>query len=68
MRRPWTIGFVAAFCTTVAFIPQLLVVVGQESPGTFLLFSGGVFLWLIYGIYSGSRPVIASNRQRSDCR
>jgi MtN3 and saliva related transmembrane protein len=60
------IGFVAAFCTTVAFIPQLVRVLklrsAQEiSLGTFLLFSGGVFLWLIYGIYSGSRPVIASN-------
>jgi MtN3 and saliva related transmembrane protein len=29
--------------------------------GTFLLFSVGVFLWLLYGIYSGSKPVIASN-------
>ena len=60
------IGFVAAFCTTVAFIPQLARVLKLRSAreislGTFLLFSGGVFLWLIYGIYSGSRPVIASN-------
>ncbi len=28
---------------------------------TFLLFSLGVFLWLLYGLYTGSRPVIASN-------
>jgi MtN3 and saliva related transmembrane protein len=25
------------------------------------MFSVGVFLWLLYGIYTGSRPVIASN-------
>jgi MtN3 and saliva related transmembrane protein len=60
------IGFVAAFCTTTAFIPQLLRVLRLRSArdislGTFLLFSIGVFLWLVYGICSGSKPVIASN-------
>jgi MtN3 and saliva related transmembrane protein len=60
------IGFVAAFCTTVAFVPQLVRVLKLRSArdislGTFLLFSIGVFLWLLYGIYTGSRPVIASN-------
>jgi MtN3 and saliva related transmembrane protein len=60
------IGFAAALCTTVAFVPQLLRVLKLRSArdislGTFLLFSVGVFLWLLYGIYTGSRPVIASN-------
>ena len=60
------IGFVAAFCTTAAFVPQLLRVVKLRSAreislGTFLLFSVGVALWLLYGIYTGSKPVIASN-------
>jgi MtN3 and saliva related transmembrane protein len=60
------IGFVAAFCTTAAFVPQLLRVMKLRSAreislGTFLLFSVGVFLWLVYGIYSGSKPVILSN-------
>jgi MtN3 and saliva related transmembrane protein len=60
------IGFAAAFCTTVAFVPQLVRVLKLRSAreislGTFLLFSVGVFLWLLYGIYSGSKPVIASN-------
>ena len=46
------IGFVAAFCTTVAFVPQLLRVIRLRSArdislGTFLLFSVGVFLWLL---------------------
>jgi MtN3 and saliva related transmembrane protein len=40
------VGFVAAFCTTTAFVPQLLRVVKlrsarEISPGTFLLFSQG---------------------------
>ncbi|HEY5055569.1 MAG TPA: SemiSWEET transporter [Acidobacteriaceae bacterium] len=60
------LGFIAAFCTTIAFIPQLVRVVRRRSAKdvslpTFLLFSIGVSLWLIYGIDIGSRPVIASN-------
>ena len=60
------VGFVAAFCTTAAFVPQLMRVLRLRSAReislpTFLLFSVGVFLWLLYGIYTGSRPVIASN-------
>ena len=60
------LGFVAAFCTTAAFVPQLVRVVRLRSARdislpTFLLFSVGVFLWLLYGLYIGSKPVIASN-------
>ncbi len=60
------IGFAAAFCTTVAFVPQLVRVVRLRSARdislpTFLMFSVGVLLWLLYGLYTGSRPVIASN-------
>ena len=60
------LGFAAAFCTTAAFVPQLVRVLKLRSAReislpTFLLFSAGVFLWLLYGIYTGSRPVIASN-------
>jgi MtN3 and saliva related transmembrane protein len=61
----WT-GFAGAFCTTAAFVPQLIRVLRLKSARdislpTFLLFSVGVFLWLLYGIYTGSKPVIASN-------
>lgn len=60
------IGFAAAFCTTAAFVPQLVRVLKLKSAheislGTFLLFSIGVFLWLIYGLHVGSKPIIASN-------
>jgi MtN3 and saliva related transmembrane protein len=60
------IGFAAAFCTTTAFVPQLVRVLRLKSARdislpTFLLFSVGVFLWLLYGLYTGSKPVIASN-------
>jgi MtN3 and saliva related transmembrane protein len=61
-----TLGFLAAFCTTAAFVPQLIRVLRLRSARdislpTFLMFSVGVFLWLLYGIYTGSKPVIASN-------
>jgi MtN3 and saliva related transmembrane protein len=60
------LGFAAAFCTTAAFVPQLVRVLRFRSARdislpTFLLFSVGVFLWLLYGLYTGSKPVIASN-------
>jgi MtN3 and saliva related transmembrane protein len=60
------VGFAAAFLTTTAFVPQLLRVIRLRSArdislGTFSLFSLGVLLWLIYGLYTGSGPVIASN-------
>jgi MtN3 and saliva related transmembrane protein len=60
------LGFAAAFCTTAAFVPQLVRVLRLRSAReislpTFLLFSIGVFLWLLYGLSIGSKPVIASN-------
>jgi MtN3 and saliva related transmembrane protein len=60
------LGFIAAFCTTAAFVPQLARVVRRRSARdislpTFLMFSIGVLLWLIYGLDTHSRPVIASN-------
>ncbi len=60
------VGFLAAFCTTVSFVPQLIRVLKLRSArdislGMFSLFSFGVLLWLIYGLWIGSKPVIASN-------
>ncbi len=60
------IGFVAALCTTAAYVPQLVRIVRLRSARdislpTFLMMCVGVFLWLLYGLYTGSKPVIASN-------
>ena len=60
------IGTVAAICTTVAFVPQLVRVWRRKSAadislGMFLLLSLGVLLWFIYGIRIGSRPVMEAN-------
>ena len=60
------IGSAAAFCTTASFLPQLIRVWRRKSASDislimFLLFNTGLVLWLVYGIYIGSFPVIAAN-------
>ncbi len=60
------IGTVAAFCTTISFVPQLVRVWHRKSAadislGMFLFFSLGVRLWLLYGIRISSRPGIEAN-------
>jgi MtN3 and saliva related transmembrane protein len=60
------IGFGAAFCTTVAFLPQVIKTWTTRSTkdvslGMFLIFSTGTLLWLIYGLLIGDVPLIAAN-------
>ena len=60
------IGLVAAVCTTISFVPQLIRVwrlrsAREISLSMFLVFSLGTFLWLLYGIFIRSLPVILAN-------
>ena len=60
------IGYVAATCTTISFLPQLIRVVRLRSArdislGMFSIFSTGTALWLTYGLLSHSKPVAAAN-------
>lgn len=60
------IGLVAGTFTTISFFPQLIRVCKTRSTRDislwmFLLFTIGVLLWLIYGIYLLQWPVILSN-------
>ena len=60
------IGLIAAVCTTVAFVPQLIRVwqlrsAREISLTMFLIFSLGTFLWLLYGIFIRSVPVALAN-------
>ncbi len=60
------IGFVAATCTTISFLPQLIRVLKLRSArdislGMFSIFSFGTVLWLAYGILSHSLPVAIAN-------
>jgi len=60
------IGFFAAFCTTIAFLPQAIKVYKTKSTKDislymFLIFTLGVLSWLIYGIAISDLPIILAN-------
>jgi MtN3 and saliva related transmembrane protein len=60
------IGMLAAVCTTVSFVPQLIRVwrlrsAREISLTMFLVFSLGTVLWLVYGIAIRSVPVMLAN-------
>jgi MtN3 and saliva related transmembrane protein len=60
------IGSTAACCTTISFVPQLIRVwklksAREISLTMFSVFSAGVFLWLVYGIFIRSFPIILAN-------
>ena len=60
------IGFFAAFCTTIAFLPQALKVYKSKSTKDislymFIIFTIGVFSWLVYGIIISDLPIILAN-------
>jgi len=60
------LGLLAAFCTTAAYLPQVLKTwrtrsTADISLGMFLLMVSGLVLWLAYGIILADLPLIASN-------
>ena len=60
------IGFFAAICTTIAFLPQALKVWKTKSTNDisllmFIIFTIGVASWLIYGIIISDLPIILAN-------
>jgi len=66
MNLTITIGYLAAFGTTVSFLPQAIKTIQTKntsgiSLAMYSLFTAGTLLWLIYGIMSGSLPVAVAN-------
>ncbi|WP_069131172.1 SemiSWEET transporter [Rhodohalobacter halophilus] len=60
------IGLAAGFCTTVAFLPQVIKTWKSKSAkdlslGMYSIFCTGVLLWLIYGILISDLPIILAN-------
>lgn len=60
------LGLLAALFTTVSFVPQVYKIGKTKSADgvsltMFLIFFSGIALWLIYGIYLGSWPMILAN-------
>ena len=60
------IGFFAAFCTTISFLPQAIKVYQSKSTKDislymFLIFTIGTFCWLVYGLVISSVPIMLAN-------
>lgn len=60
------IGSVAGICTTICLVPQVLKVrktrrTEDLSLLMYVVFVIGIFLWLIYGLFINSTPIIAAN-------
>jgi MtN3 and saliva related transmembrane protein len=64
----WTevLGYIAAFLTTVSFIPQAYRIYQTKdtqaiSLSMFLIFNLGLVCWLIFGMIINSMPIIVAN-------
>ena len=60
------LGFVAGFCTTLAFLPQVIRTYRTKSTkdlssGMFIILTIGLSLWIVYGISISSLPIIIAN-------
>jgi MtN3 and saliva related transmembrane protein len=61
-----SVGMLAAFLTTAAFVPQVVRVMRTRDTNAislwmYLLFSAGVALWCLYGLLLGLWPVVLAN-------
>ena len=60
------LGYLAATCTTLAFIPQVIRTIKTHSTkdislAMYLIFSFGILFWFIYGILLDQLPIILAN-------
>lgn len=60
------IGLAAGFCTTIAFLPQVIKTWKSRSArdlslGMYSIFCTGVALWLTYGLLISDLPIILTN-------
>ena len=60
------IGYLAATLTTASFVPQVLQTLRTKdvsgiSLGMYSVFTVGIALWLVYGIFLGAWPIVIAN-------
>ena len=60
------LGLIAGTLTTISFLPQLVKIVKNKSAKDvsllmFLIFTVGIFLWLVYGILTLTLAIIIAN-------
>jgi MtN3 and saliva related transmembrane protein len=66
MNLTTVLGLVAAFCTTLSFLPQAIKTIQTKntsgiSLSMYALFTFGTLFWLLYGILSNNIPIIIAN-------
>ena len=66
MNYTINIGFIAAFLTSIAFIPQVIKVIRDKqtegvSLSMYLIFVSGVFFWIIYGFLIKDMAILIAN-------
>lgn len=60
------IGYAAATCTTISFLPQAIKTLREGdthslSLGMYVIFTAGVALWALYGYSKGDWAIVAAN-------
>lgn len=61
-----TIGLVAAFCTTIAFMPQTIKILKTRktkdlSLPMYMILTTGITLWFIYGLLLNDLAIMLAN-------
>lgn len=59
-------GDTAGFLTTVSFVPQVVKVLRDRDTSAislpmYVVFTTGIFFWLVYGIFLHSAPILIAN-------
>ena len=60
------IGFIGGFCTTIAFLPQIIKMLQSKSTkdvslSMYIIYCFGLIMWVIYGYLVNSYPIIIFN-------
>ena len=60
------LGLAAAVCTTISYLPQAIKTIKTKhtedlSLGMYTVLTTGIFLWLLYGIFTKDSPIIFAN-------
>ena len=60
------VGYIAAILTTISFLPQAIKTIKEKNTEgislvMYSLFTIGVFMWLVYGLFLKDTPIIVAN-------
>lgn len=59
-------GYIAAILTTLSFLPQAIKTIREKNTEgislvMYSLFTSGVLMWLLYGLFVNDIPIIVAN-------